>query len=1168
MALERQTIAVPFRAGLDSKSDRLQTPVGKLQRLENGRFTKPGSIRKKFGASALPRTVAGGGEIDTGRGLASFQDELVAWDPDRMYSYDASTEKWIDKGAMVSGKISQFPVVRNVYGQTYQDGATHSSGLQLYAWEDTSGGVRYAVIDGATGQTVVASTLVSADAVKPKTLAIGNFLVLLYLDVSAPLVPLLKMATLAITSPTAALTSTTLTAGSGGDWRQIGPDLPTFDACVIPGAAVSIPDTLYVAFNNNAATALLSIYAFRAPAITTLFAGMREETGTGCVNLAIFADVSIAGPVVAVYDDAAALTVYSWEAFIGTGAQTQLSADEVAAGLSDVVSLTGCSVDPTTAGTWRVAFGVYDVADVTYNALTRLVTSTEYAFDAATTLLRSAAPAAKCFPFRGKAFFPLAYTSPLASTYFLVDENGNLVMRCLSGLAGPFVQVADAGIGNGLLPEVSAVDWDGPTEETAATYANGGFIVSGGAGLLTATIGGNPVSVTWATSDALTALALIAAINASAFAGPLVVASSFSAGVILITPRAIGTPGNAITLVASGTGLTATVPNLTGGTDPTFDPESYDVNSVRWAALVRDFLTTFPSTTETGTPTTATFTQTGVTALSWSFYSQTESYLRETLGGSLNVGGGFLTQYDGVAPVELGFHVFPELAAADIETFDTGGELGSATQATSYWWVALYSWTDNNGIIHRSAPSIPIEKTFLSGVDTGSAVIDIPTLRLTAKTGASPVIVEVYRTVGTSPGIFYLASATVVPEAGSATNAPVLNDTTVDTVQFSDEMSDADLIGNPRLYTTGGVLENSAFPPCNAMVVFQGRLFGIDSTNPNVIFYTPQVVPGTALSASDFLFLNLDPRIGGATALAVMDEKLVPFGEESVWFVVGAGPDATGAGSTYQDAQRVPGEAVGCVNPKSPLLTEQGVVFQSSKGLYLLSRALTTVYAGAEAEDIINGATITSARALPNATIFQFTLDSGVSAVFDSFVGQWGSDDPLDAVDSTIWNGAFAFIQPNGLVLAETVGEFASNGSAISLAVKTGPIRLGALAGFERVRMVEILGTYESAHTLEVSVYFDGNTSASQVVTITPRAREAWGDDETWGSGEVWGGRFRPYAWRLYLNRQKCESVQFQIRDTQSGETPGEGMSLSSLTLELGVKRGANKLPASQTFGG
>lgn len=1368
MPIERQTVTLSFKSGLDTKSDPRQTPAAKLQRLENAAFTRPGALQKVFGNTALSQTIANPSGIATtiteGLGLAAFRDELCLFDPARMYSYDAGTQKWIDKGPMISGVVAQTPVVRNIYGQTYQDGATHASGLQLYAWEDTSGGVRYSITDATTGQTVVASTLVSATAKKPKTLAIGSFLVLWFLDVADPAVPRLKVATIPFTNPTRALTPVTITGGSGSGFRQINPAVPSYDACIVYGANLGVADQMYLAFYNGATVAGRSVYQFLIPNLTNP-AGMftDDEFEPDVIN--IFGDPAVAGPVVCSWSvDTGTVTTTAFARFVPGLTQTALHSNN---GLvfEDVVSITGTTSAPTTAGTWRIAFGLWDPATVTYDALTWIEKVTAYSFSAPTVLLRSVAPAAKAFAYKGLAYFPLAYESPLGSTYFLADENGNLVLRALAGLAGPFPR-GEVDLGSALLPEVMPIGWVGATPTTAGTPATDSIVVSGTiGGLVGCQIGGNEVlvpssqlvgfglsgSVTlaaitryWQTSDTATFTALDATLNANGTfnavltaslgsfvavtpgaaansisidpvglavtvqqttigtdatfsTGQIFVSGSVNGGAITITGGTFttvhatggatdaitasniadalaleptvtsqfvigysggttitlyemtggnisialgssgtgittdpfitggadaiaaawdygytntriltdadvatalvpaintnigtsalalasldgttvdlaatfdGSGGDAITLVAVGAGMTATTPTFAGGAAPVFADDAWDWPSVRWAALVRDFLTTLPATTATGTPTTATYTQTGVTALAWTFYDVTRSYQSATLAESLNIGGGFLTQYDGVAPVELGFHVSPELRAADIETHDTGGHLGSATQATTYWWAVTYEWTDAAGIVHVSDPSVPIEKDFISGVDTGHAEITIPTLRLTAKQGASPVTINVYRTIGTSPGIFYLAVTTIVPAPTDTVNQSIINDVTLDTVKFVDELSDADIIGNPRLYTTGGVLENNAPPPCNTMVVWQNRLFGIDAENPLVLFYSQQVTPGLPVSFSGFLTINLDPLIGGATALAVMDEKLVVYGAESTWYIIGQGPTNIGTGDSYQDPQLVPGEAVGCVNPRSTVLVDAGVISQSSKGLYLFSRGLANSYAGAEVEQLVAGRVVTSARAIPSTTQTRFTTDGGYAVVYDSLVGQWGSDTTIQAVAAVVWNGAYAQLRASGQVRVETHDTYLNGGAPIAVALTTAPIRLAGMAGFQRARLLEILGTYESPCDLDVSIMFDGNPAAVQTVTVSPSTPETWGSDPTWGAGAVWGGTFVPAIWRVYLNVQKCESVQVSIREVPSATSPGGGVRLSSLTFEIGAKKGAYKLPATSTYGG
>lgn len=89
-------------------------------------------------------------------------------------------------------------------------------------------------------------------------------------------------------------------------------------------------------------------------------------------------------------------------------------------------------------------------------------------------------------------------------------------------------------------------------------------------GTVGGTINGVTVTVTWATDDATTATAIAAAINAS---GNALVNQHVSAAavdtVVTLTAKNPGASGNAITLAASGTGITASGARLTAGSEST-----------------------------------------------------------------------------------------------------------------------------------------------------------------------------------------------------------------------------------------------------------------------------------------------------------------------------------------------------------------------------------------------------------------------------------------------------------------------------------------------------------------------------------------------------------------------------------------------------------------------
>ncbi len=146
--------------------------------------------------------------------------------------------------------------------------------------------------------------------------------------------------------------------------------------------------------------------------------------------------------------------------------------------------------------------------------------------------------------------------------------------------------------------------------------------------------------------------------------------------------------------------------------------------------LIKDFLATVNKGTDlpAGTPANAIYTQTGVNMAK--FTINTNKQYSSEIANALHLTGGQLWEYDGVKPVEHGFHVYPENIA--ITTATGSGNIGAGT----YYYQFTYEWTDNAGNLHRSAPSIPIKQVTTTGSSTNT--INVPTLRLTYKTGSEP----------------------------------------------------------------------------------------------------------------------------------------------------------------------------------------------------------------------------------------------------------------------------------------------------------------------------------------------------------------------------------------------------------------------------------------------
>lgn len=531
------------------------------------------------------------------------------------------------------------------------------------------------------------------------------------------------------------------------------------------------------------------------------------------------------------------------------------------------------------------------------------------------------------------------------------------------------------------------------------------------------------------------------------------------------------------------------------------------------------------------------------------------------IASSLNLTGGLLYEYDGYQVVEQGFNVYPD----NIEA--TSASTGGFLAAQIYFYYAVYEWTDNQGNIQRSAPSIPLEVDLSASMTaTNAATVHIPTLRLTYKT-ANPVKITVYR----------WSTGQQIPYQTTSILNPLLNNTTVDSIDFVDTQADADILGNEIIYTEGGVLENIAMPAVDTLTLFDSRLWAIDSEDKNLLWFSKQVIEATPVETSDLLTIYVAPTVGAQNtgtgpmkALSAMDDKLIIFKADAIYYLNGTGPDNTGANSQYSQPTFITA-TVGCSNQRSIVFQPSGLMFQSDKGIWLLGRDLSTSYIGAPVESYTQGATVQSAVNVPGTNQIRFTLDTGITLMYDYYYGQWGTFVGVPAVSSTLYESLHTYINKFGQVYQETPGSYLDGSQPVLLQFTTGWMNLAGLQGYERAYFFYMLAEYASPHKLSVSIAYNYNPSPAQVSIISPtNATPAWGGGNLWGSEPVWGGQPSLEQWRVFFREQKVQSFQISIQemfDSTVGQSAGAGLSISGLNLVVGIKKGYRTIGSSRSVG-
>lgn len=650
------------------------------------------------------------------------------------------------------------------------------------------------------------------------------------------------------------------------------------------------------------------------------------------------------------------------------------------------------------------------------------------------------------------------------------------------------------------------------------------------------------------------------------------------------------------------------------------------------AYLFKDFVSSVNSATDTPTVdknngavnnTAGIYSQTGVNLVTFTF--NTANIVSGDIGGNLNVSGGIVWAYDGFQPVEQGFNVWPD--NVEIAGSTSTGHLISQ----QYYYAAIYSWTDQQGNIFNSAPSIPVgynllsptsitgdeasgsfalvnvssvtslqpgqaisggafpSGTFIVSVDSATQItlnnkpaatntgvmfnvtavsattVNIPTLRLTYKPN---VKIQIFRWSMAQQNFFQITSVT----------APTLNDPTVDSISFTDTFVDSAIIGNELLYVTGGVLENIGPPPTNIMTLYKSRLFLVDAEDKNLIWFSKQVIENTPVEMSDLLTIYVAPTIsaqgstGPITALSSMDDKLIIFKKDAIYYLTGQGPDNTGANNDFSDPIFIT-STVGCANEQSIVFMPNGIMFQSDKGIYLLGRDLNTTYIGAPVQQFNTGS-VNSANSIPATNQVRFTL-SGASVstlVYDYYYQQWSTFTGVSAISSTLFNGLHTYINASGQVFQESPGTYIDSSNPVTIQFTTGWINPAGLQGYIRSFFFYLLGTYYSPHKLLISIAYDYNSSPVQSVLIQPNNFAAsYGGSSPYGQEQFYGGPTNIEQWRVFLSKQRCMAFQLtveEVYDPSFGVAAGQGLTISGLNLVVGVKKGWRPIANSNSIGG
>lgn len=206
--LQPQLVQIPMRGGLADDVDPKQVLAGNLTEASNIVFDKQGRISKRYGFDALPVTT-NGDNMTVCAALGTYRDELLAFDGDLVHTWGPTDAVWQERGVAVSCVIDSKQIVRQSGNQQLNPDVAYLAGVEVYAWEDASGGIRYACQDTTTGAFYVVNAEVSATGVQPRVLPFHHAgkILILYVESAN-----LKVKTITPSAPTTLSSATTLKA--------------------------------------------------------------------------------------------------------------------------------------------------------------------------------------------------------------------------------------------------------------------------------------------------------------------------------------------------------------------------------------------------------------------------------------------------------------------------------------------------------------------------------------------------------------------------------------------------------------------------------------------------------------------------------------------------------------------------------------------------------------------------------------------------------------------------------------------------------------------------------------------------------------------------------------------------------------------------------------------
>jgi hypothetical protein len=556
--------------------------------------------------------------------------------------------------------------------------------------------------------------------------------------------------------------------------------------------------------------------------------------------------------------------------------------------------------------------------------------------------------------------------------------------------------------------------------------------------------------------------------------------------------------------------------------------------------------------------------------------------------------------HDGAQAVEAGYHTATfNINAASVPT--SGTTLGAAG---TYYYVAAWRWTDAQGRVHRSAPSLPLTVASASTFYGTTMYVPLPiSQRVNSQ---SQPICELYRTVvNATDGIYYFVASIqgTSPYASSSAAMPYTT-TTQGSPSYAVTISDlsitnANLTSQPRLYTAYNVnaaaatYVSTAPPPFVWQVGTKARIFGLACVQGQWRLYYSSVSQfGIPPEWNPTNYAAIPPDIGTPRSLEAMDDKVIVLGSQALAVMNGDGPAASNTvgvpnpGDGFSQVVPLP-QPAGAYGTGAPVRLPSGIAYQSTSGIQMVGRDLTQTPIGAPVDPLTgrqtNNAGMPYGRAafLPSLQSIVWCNTQGAPLVYNYMMQKWstwpllsGAQSIAQRTDGSIWVALQPISGPQTLSTADLgmLGQSYSMSATgqtlgtVAMVLETPWIQVGTTQfGEGELYEMQLGGIWLAPHALTIEQAYNYNVynqfKPAKVLAVPTAPANYQFRVRPVATSRVWSVRYR-------ITLSALPAGTYNNVAYPAGSLAGAGYNLATLSdmvLSFATKQGASRVSAASS---